>query len=355
MESTRTPRPLSDEVVDCYYYPPAGHGLATQSPRRPEEVGLDETIVPRLAQFIRDHPFPGRPQRWALWRHGYLVHVEGEITDTVDVASLRKTWHAMAVGAAIQQHRIPSHHQKIGEWLPHLTGPKAEATWWHLLTQSAGFDYPYGDYPDFAPGEMWTYSDWNLVHLCHALAAVYGKNSFWDHYEDVLKAAYFDALGMEGWSTVIRFDGGSKMYDGVRMVLSLEHKGRLGLLALARGRWRGEQLVPRWFVEELERKQTYGMRVNYYGPNDGKIALDRFGIGEAPYGYLTWVNTDGDYFPGASTAWAWGSGAGGNKVLWNRDNGIVFAASGLTMEPGPLSVPQIIDRCIAGPSPLVPA
>lgn len=49
--------------------------------------------------------------------------------------------------------------------------------------------------------------------------------------------------------------------------------------------------MPRWFVEELERKQTYGMRVNYDGPNDGKIGMS---YPEAPDGFMTWVNTDGD-------------------------------------------------------------
>jgi hypothetical protein len=140
-------------------------------------------------------PTPAVPARPSLHRQAaalgdlaacYLLHVEGDATLTTDVASLRKTWRAMAVGAAIQQGRTPSHHQRIRVWLPHLSGTKAEATWWHVLAQPAVFGYPYGEYPDYAPGEMWTYSDWNLVHLCHALAAVCGKNSFWDDYEDVL-------------------------------------------------------------------------------------------------------------------------------------------------------------------------
>jgi hypothetical protein len=106
----------------------------------------------------------------------------------------------------------------VSEWQTDLEGNHRDATWQHVITQSAGFDYPYGEYPAFKPGEMWTYSDLNLVHFCHAMGKVYGK-------------------------------------------------------ALARGRWKGQQLVPRWFVEELETKQTQGMLVNYEGPNDGMCHL----------------------------------------------------------------------------------
>ena len=40
------------------------------------------------------------------------------------------------------------------------------------MMQAAGFGYPYGDYPTYSPGEMWTYFDLNLVHLCNVLEYV---------------------------------------------------------------------------------------------------------------------------------------------------------------------------------------
>jgi len=330
------------------YYPPPGQGIRLQAQRTPEQVGLDVSVVDRLERFLDAHRDQSKThdQRWALWRYGYLIHIRGDFDATLDVASLRKTWHAMIVGAAIQQGRIPSLDQRIVRWQPELSGLHAQATWRHVLTQSAGFDYPHGEHPAYRPGEMWTYSDWNLYHLCHALARVYGKQGFYDEYADVAEAAYFRAIGMRGWGTRIVFDRASQMDDGVRFLLSLEHLGRLGLLALARGAWNGEQLVPCWFVEALETKQTYGMQVNYQGPYDGVVGLDPEQFPEAPYGYLTWVNTDGDYFPGADRAWAMGSGAGGTKVLWNRNNGVVFAAIGVRMGPGPDRVPQIVEAAL---------
>jgi CubicO group peptidase (beta-lactamase class C family) len=129
--------------------------------------------------------------------------------------------------------------------------------------------------------------------------------------------------------------------------------GRLGLLVVARGQWRGVEVIPRSFVEELESKQTRGMRVNYDGPDDGRVGLDPKAFPEAPYGYMTWVNTSGDYYPGADTAWAWGAGAGGTTILWNHKTGIVFA--GVCVDTGPKAkgIPRVIEAAITGANPLV--
>ena len=312
-------------------------------------MGLNPGIVDQIREFITMDP-SGRGKaepRWALWRNGYLVHAEGDFNKTVNVASLRKTWHAMTVGAAILQGKIPSPDQKLSVWLPELKGKDADVTWRHIITQSSGFDYPYGSYPDYGPGEMWTYSDWNPVYLCKALARVYGKKDYYDNYTDVVREAYFDAIGMEGWKTGFSKNSDG-LDDGIRFHFNLDNMGRLGLLALARGTWNGKELVPGWFVEQLETKQTKGMLVNYNGPNDGKVGLDEYGdrFRESPYGYMTWVNSDRKYFPNAGKSWAWGSGAGGNIVMWNHRNGIVFTCIGFSFKPGQNSIPKIIEQNI---------
>lgn len=337
----------SKKFTDEIYFPQKGSGLDNHQKRDPQDIGFDSEIIVQLREFIKKNPYEyGKIEpRWALWRNGYLVHVEGDFEKTTDVASLRKTWHALIVGAAIFQGMIPSVDQKISVWLPELKGNDAEATWRHVITQSAGFDYPYADYPDYKPGEIWTYSDLNLVFLCNALARVYGKKDYYDKYAEVAGNAYFDAIGMQGWETGFVKDNSSGMEDGVRFHLNLDHMGRLGLLVLARGTWNGKELIPAWFVEQLESKQTRGMLVNYNGPNDGKIDLERFGdrFRECPYGYMTWVNTDGDYFPGADSSWAWGSGAGGTRIMWNRTYGVVFAGVAISVEPSLYSIPHIVE------------
>ncbi|MCX8038018.1 MAG: beta-lactamase family protein [Candidatus Sumerlaeia bacterium] len=339
---------------EAIHFPLPGQGVEKWKRCPPAEAGFKPEVIAELREFILKNPDArgaAKKPRWALWRNGCLVHVEGDFNQTVNVASLRKTWFALAVGAAIHQGKIPSLDEKISKYLPELKGNDAEATWRHVITQSAGFDYPYGNYPDFKPGEMWTYSDYNPIHLCNALARIYGRKDYHDDFAGVMKTAYFDAIGMEGWKTAFVKDSGSGMEDGVRLILNLDHMGRLGLLVLARGKWNGQQLVAREFVEQLETKQTAGMRVNYHGPNDGQIGLDRYGdrFEECPYGFMTWTNSDGNFFPRADKAWAWASGAGGAKTLWNHKNGVVFAGVGVSMEPSSLSIPHIIEENLTRP------
>jgi len=321
------------------YFPPAGQSNAQQNRKRPEEVGMSPRFIAQTKKIMKGN-------RWALWRHGYLVHVEGDFNKNTEVASLRKTWHALTVGAAIGQGRIPSVRQRMSVWCKELTGKDAKATWRDVITQTSGFDYPYGAHRAYEPGQIWTYSDKNPRHLCNALARVYGKKDWTDDYNDVVREAYFDAIDLRGWTT-------RPKQDGIRFQLDLEDMGRLGLLVLARGRWRDKQVIPRSFVEQLEIKQTRGAKVNYNGPDDGNIGLDPKEFPEAPYGYMTWVNTDGDYYPGADKAWAWGAGAGGSRVMWNRNNGIVFAGFGVPSGPSSDGIPHIIESGIIGPNPLV--
>lgn len=347
--------------ANCYF-PLAGNTIVNHSWKSPAEVGLRSDVADRLKAFIDANPYTrnGRVHpnaRWALWRDGYLVHVDGDFQQTQDVASLRKTWHAMTVGAAIQQGLIPSLDERISKYQTELEGNDALATWRHVITQSAGFDYPIGPYPDFKPGEMWTYSDLNLVQLTHALAKVYGRRDFHDHYTGVLDEAYFDAIGMEEWHARNKVDPGADIIDGPRLIVDMEHMGRLGLLALARGRWDGHQLIPEWFVEELETKQTYGMLSNRTAPYEFQPhELKRDPEAEKqehPYGYLTWANTDGDYFPGADRKWASGHGAGGTKIMWNANNGLVFVGAAIEPTSEETNIARILEESIAGENPLL--
>lgn len=336
-ENSRSPTAGTDNQAGTCF-PPPGESLDNQVRRAPSEVGMDDSFVAGIKPFVTG--------RWALWRDGYLVHVQGDFNQKMDVASLRKTLHALIVGAAIQQGRIPGLDQKVSAWVSGFPGRHADATWWNVITQTSGFDYPYANFPAFKPGEMWTYSDKNPRVLCNALARVYGKQDFNDNYADVAQAACFGAIGMRGWAAVPK-------QDGVRFQLDLEDMGRLGLLVLNRGRWEDQQLIPQWFVEQLERKQTGAIRVNYNGPDDGRIELDPEKFPEVPYGFMTWVNSDGDFYPGADKSWAWGAGAGGTRILWNRHNGVVFAGVGVDNRPSTNGIPHAVELAIRGENPLM--
>jgi CubicO group peptidase (beta-lactamase class C family) len=312
----------------AFHFPPRGQSLALQSRKAPAEVSLDPAVVRALTG-------PGG-ERWALWRDGHLVHVHGDFNANREMNSLRKTLHALMVGAALRQGRVPSLGEPIRRYQTALAGNDARATWWHLLTQSTGFDYPgCTDPTDHAPGTVWTYSDLNIVQLNDALAKAFGRHGLRERYEDVARAAFFDAIGMSGYGVSIRD-------DGIRFQLDLEDMGRVGLLALARGTWNGVELVPAWFVEQLEIKQTAGMKTNHAKCSEGEPWVE-WGP-EAPYGFLTWSNSDGTALPGASRAWAYASGKGENRIFWNRELGLVVAGMGISKDAAAIAEAHVRDR-----------
>lgn len=136
----RSPEYLDTEIIDCYAYPKAGHHIELWERTVPGAVGFSANVIAEVDACVKANPDGGKrvSPRWALWRNGYLIHAEGEFHDPIDVKSLRKTWHAMILGASIQSGRIDDYDQLISEWQTELVGNHRLASWRHIITQSAG-------------------------------------------------------------------------------------------------------------------------------------------------------------------------------------------------------------------------
>ncbi len=98
-----------------------------------------------------------------------MVHVEGDFNEATDVKSLRKTWHTLAVGAALEQEKIPSLRQKVSVWNKELKGKDAEATWWHCLAWPGAAYALYSPLGgnvtvDLAPDAIYEYAWWDPAH-----------------------------------------------------------------------------------------------------------------------------------------------------------------------------------------------
>ncbi|MBF0432011.1 MAG: DNRLRE domain-containing protein [Fibrobacteria bacterium] len=348
VKSTHTMKNLAAEVqkrlpvptasTQGFYFPPKGESVSNQSQdKSPADLGLKAGITSISG-----------PSMYAIWRHGHLVKLKGDFNTTWEIKSARKTIHAALVGTAILKGKIPGIDQKMSEWNTDLTGNDKDATWKHVMTQTTTFDYDTKK-----PGDEWCYSDANPLQLCRALTKAWGEGDLSaNNYATVCKNSFFDDIGMEGWKTSLKA-------DGIRFDLDMEDMGRFGLLMLTRGAWDGKQLVPMWFVDSLETKQVYGIPANYKGPNDGDAEAWGFNttkFPESPYGYFTWVNTDGDLWSGCNKNWASAFGAGGTFIAWNRELGIVTAGQGLSNNDIPTwnAFFKAIEDNIAGPNPIGP-
>jgi CubicO group peptidase (beta-lactamase class C family) len=290
-------------------FPPPGESPHVQPRMAPEEAGFRAEVVAALREAIVGG-------RWALWRHGHLAHVEGPFERATEIKSAAKAFHAALVGSALEQGRIGSVDDDVAPFTPNLAG--RGITWRHLITQTSGLHDP-----DVLPGSRFVYHETNPTVLCHALARVWGRASYRDGYADVIASALLDPIDARGWSTEIR-------EDGVRLVMDLEDLGRFGLLMVTGGVWGDRRVLPEDFVRDLGTKQTRGIPPDYDVRPKPLMPLVRSGLRledfpEAPYGYMTWSNSDGDLWPKASPAWAAAHGAGNHIVAWNPDTGVVLA------------------------------
>jgi CubicO group peptidase (beta-lactamase class C family) len=326
-------------------FPPAREAMAAQLRKSPEAAGLRPGIIEALQRAMPEG-------HWALWRHGYLLHVEGDFQRSIEIKSAAKAIHAVLVGATLEQGRIFSVDDDVADFVPALRG--SGVTWRHLLTQTAGLHEP-----DLPPGRRFVYHETNPEMLCEALARVWGRAGYRYGYDKVIANALLDPIGARGWET-------DAQDDGVRLVMDLEDLGRFGLLMTTGGVWRGRQVVPADFLRELSTKQTRGMEPDYHVLPKPDMPHVESGLRpedfpEAPYGYMTWVNTDRDLWPDASASWAAAHGSGNHIVAWDPGSGMVLAVLGgrfAEVEGAPPGWPvpmrpalETIDAYLAGPHP----
>ncbi len=338
-------------VCQGVYYPPPGkQSLSYQKKKAAVEVGLKTTTVSALKNAIKKG-------RWALWREGYLVHVQASaaFNTNTEIASARKAFHAATIGGLIQLGKIYSLSQKVSDWNAGNSGGPGNchqnATLYDVMTRTTAYDDQ-----SKCPGEVWAYSDANPPMLNQVAARAWRgalSTDFTSNYQEVIGGALLNPIGASGWYTTVK-------PDGIRLNMYLEDFGRFGLLMSKGGLWDGTRVIPEWFVYDQTTKQTYSVAPNYDNWNDGDLSLTTEQFPESPYGFMTWVNTDRDLVPNIASTWAYTEGAWGNFVIWDSQSGVVLAIQSSQYQFYPLdpvvpirAVITVLQNSIAGPNPLL--
>ena len=133
---------------------------------------------------------------------------------------------------------------------------------------------------------------------------------------------------------------------------------RLGLLVLARGRWKGEQVIPSSFIKAMETRQSGDANPRHH-PRKFKRPE---AFPKAPYGYRVWVNSERLVFKDAAADWAWANRED-YMIFWNHRLGLVFATFNMADEEtrqriswrhGPYAggILKALEDTVAGPNPL---
>lgn len=332
------------------YYP----GPADQwETRRPAEVGMDsarlETAVewtqdpehegwgPDLRQDLMEF-LAGEPQNdiigpmkergavtGVVVKDGYLVREWGDPHRVDMTFSVTKSFLSTVAGLAWDRGLIRDLHDPVVGYAPDslFTGERLpKITWDHLLRQTSEWRGTLWGKPDWVdrfdgeirelgePGSHWEYNDVRVNLLSYSLLELWRKP-----LPKVLKEHVMDPIDA---SSRWRWNGYENTWvtiDGLRMQsvsggghwgggmwLTARDQARFGLLWLRNGRWKGDQLVSREWMD-MARTPTEGNK---------------------HYGFMNWsLNTDAEAIPAAPASAFTHSGAGVNRIYVDQENDLV--------------------------------
>lgn len=268
-------------------------------------------------------PLPARRAHTngVIVRHGYVVAEWGDIEKVDPTYSAAKSYLSTLLGLAIDRGLIDDVRDPVGQYVtdggydsPH----NAKVTWHHHAQQTSEWQGVLWDRRDDfigarefggaereprqiqEPGSYYQYNDVRINRLALSLLRVFEKP-----LPAVLKDEIMDPIGAsDTWQyhgyrnskvdvngqTVESVTGGTRWGGGI-WINSLDH-ARFGLLMLRNGTWKNQQLIsPEWIEQATTR---------------GDVGPD--------YGYLWWLNTEGEAWPDAPRTAYRASGHGSNTV-----------------------------------------
>lgn len=262
-----------------------------------EDVGLDPAKIEALVRDVQSGGYDNlhsallvKDDRLVLeeYFHGY------NRLRTHDVASVTKSVTSILTGIAIDQGVVAGTDQSLADLLPayadliHADPAKRSLRLWHILTMTSGFEwdeetYPYGDLRNdctqmersadpvrfvlerpivHEPGSHFQYSGGNAMLLSAIIKTKTGMQA------DAFAEKYlFEPLGISSYKWDRYANGLTDTGGGLN--LRARDMAKIGALVLNDGRWNGEQVVPKSWVEES---------------TQGHVAADA----GAEYGYQWW-------------------------------------------------------------------
>jgi CubicO group peptidase (beta-lactamase class C family) len=273
--------PRFDERAETYFPPPESPG-GWRTLEVPEDVrrlsGADPDKLAGLKQWLLDSD--KRDFAAVVIRHGYIVlEVErgnSAKNDSRRVASVSKAICATVLAIASEQSQRGSTPKKMKfddpafqfiPWAQPLSDPRKEKiTVKQLLNHTSGicpeatgapndgsWEYVLGHTGDrrtaelaFDPGAGCGYSTHALAHAALVCETVTGKP-----YDQFAIEALFKPLGIEHWWFQF-YDGGEKYgrHPSHGMGMPARDLARIGYCMLHGGEWKGQQVIPKWFVVE---------------------------------------------------------------------------------------------------------
>lgn len=268
-----------------------------------------------------------------ILKNGYIIAQWGDVKRVDMTFSVTKSYLSTIAGLAKDQNLIKSMTDKVNTyvWDHHFDGAhNSKITWAHLLNQSSawsgqlwgGYDWndrppKYGDVQKWKkermaePGTEMEYNDVRVNLLAYSLLQVWRKP-----LPQVLKEKIMDPIGASTTWRWYGYDNSWTNVDGVQMqsvsggghsgggiFISTEDHARFGLLCMNWGKWKGNQLISKQWLEEATQPSV---------PNNS-------------YGFMWWLNKDGkeNRMSELSDTGYYAAGFGGNYIIIEPEKELV--------------------------------
>lgn len=326
--------------AETVYYPPPGewaHKTAAQ-------VGMDQAKLDDALAFMKEHearspardfsdqeivngkllasiPTERAATNALVIRHGYIVGEFGDTRRPDPTYSVAKSMLSTLAGIALDRGLIPrlddpvansikdggydSPHNRLVTWRNHL---QQESEWeGEMFGKNANFlgaeAFGRGEMKPRAiqaPGAHYEYNDVRINRFSLSLLTLYKKP-----LPDVFRDEVMNPIGASSTWKWVPYTNAYVNIDGKRMAsvsggtrwgggvwISSEDMARFGLLWLRNGKWGDRQIVSPAYVK-------MATTASAHGPD---------------YGFLWWLNTRGQQWPGSPTTSYEAQGQGGNII-----------------------------------------
>ena len=279
-----------------------------------------------------------------VWERSFGGH---DPATPINIRSVTKSVTGFLAGIAIDEGHLSGLSQSVGETIgdriPVGADPRiADVTIGQLLTMSSGIDWPsYSDWPTLiespdwvaevlrrpvvgVPGETYVYNTAGSHLLGVMIAAAVGEP-----LERFAERVLFEPLGIRpgGWQRSPQ----GEVNGGSGLALTGRDQARFGLLAVRRGRWGADQIVPAAFARQA---------------TTWKIQGDSTGGWEG-YGYQWWITATWGGWP---AAFALGYGGQHVFIVPGLDL-VVVAAVARSVAPEELRSPRPLIESIVAAAP----
>ncbi len=308
---------------------PAAHFPAKIWEKKPPgEVGMDpeklHAFISRLTTLAKD-PADGPTEEGescgCVIKDGFMVASWGKPSQKTNWRSASKPMLSTMLFFAIQEGRLKSVDDRVGDWSWTMFGKDRSITFAHLANMVSGYTLKE------PPGAGWAYNDFAIQLYALTLDRVFGGKGLNAPSGRLLKD--------------LRLEDGDVFAKSMKVETSARDFARIGWMWMHHGEWNGRQILRRDFFERYMKPQVPASLpraakrdpLDYLGIGSYGGDNNQWEPGPGLYGFNWWFNapmpaTGGLYWPTAPPDTFAAIGYGGHYMVMIPSRNLLVAACG---------------------------